>query len=559
MKSVLAVLIILLLGASSQLPATSAVPGPGSRPESAEDAALTLSPAAIAEGNAYWMKLGVTPPKGGFMVARPWSPPWSGRSLIVPAPWFEQAFHSAKNDAKSKTPMPIDAKALRKDLPILRLVLEKNYSGWETAARRGWNWNEWFQRWDRMLASYGGKSIADRQAFAPWFAYEDFQIDSHSGPEVPSRFGNIIISRSAMLSDAPRAACTSLRLTGSIQHPLSADDKAQQPHAVEYWNGKTLKSASYLVYPSSLGTAEGLTCGDQRITLTPFWNPYTALAKPAPATSASVAGLSGGQHGLSVYNTPALGIGYLRLATFNDAGDEALAQLLPHLPESAGHEKLLIVDLRGNDGGGAPVDSLARWIPLKQLDGRLTRVSKRSCLYSGLWFNLGQVLSLGTRHASAKDMHEMESSYAHGIGAPATMHCPVSFPTSAGKWTYAQHHFVRAWHGRRPRLLVLVDQGCGSDCEFMTWLLAQLPGTVIAGRNTVGVIGFTQPGFLLLPHTHIAFQLATSRSDGYGDGRSEDGYGLDVDVALPTAADWSAPSILALAQELVTPSPPKSP
>src|SRR5574337_1154102 len=233
MKSVLAVLIILLLGASSQLPATSAVPGPGSRPESAEDAALTLSPAAIAEGNAYWMKLGVTPPKGGFMVARPWSPPWSGRSLIVPAPWFEQAFHSAKNDAKSKTPMPIDAKALRKDLPILRLVLEKNYSGWETAARRGWNWNEWFQRWDRMLASYGGKSIADRQAFAPWFAYEDFQIDSHSGPEVPSRFGNIIISRSAMLSDAPRAACTSLRLTGSIQHPLSADDKAHRQAVIQ--------------------------------------------------------------------------------------------------------------------------------------------------------------------------------------------------------------------------------------------------------------------------------------------------------------------------------------
>jgi C-terminal processing protease CtpA/Prc len=117
-------------------------------------------------------------------------------------------------------------------------------------------------------------------------------------------------------------------------------------------------------------------------------------------------------------------------------------------------------------------------------------------------------------------------------------------------WHYTEHHFVRDWQGKHPRLLVLVDNQCGSDCEYMTWMLAQLPGTVIAGNNTFGVIGLTQPGFLLLPHTRIAFDLATSRTDDYGDGRSENGYGLDVDVALPTAADWQPRSIVALAKSL---------
>ncbi|HEX7324986.1 MAG TPA: S41 family peptidase [Rhodanobacteraceae bacterium] len=548
MKQLLAVPFAMLLAGAG--PMCAAVGAPAEHGASADDTGLTVSPASITSGNDYWKKLGVTLPNGGFILAHPWSSPWSGRSLIVPAAWFKQAFDTTRAHVKSATPLLIDTADLRKDLPILHMVMEKNYSGWETAAKRGWNWNAWFGDWDRTLAGYGEKSIPDQQAFAPWFALERFQIDSHSGPEVPSRFGSIVVSRSAVLAHVPSAACTSLRLADGSLHPLSIDDKAQQPHTVEYWDGKTLRPGSYLVYPSSLGVADDIDCGDQRIALTTFWNGYEAFGKPAPAMSGSVTALSGGKRGLAVYNTPAPGIGYLRLASFDDAGDAALTQLLPHLPASAGHERLLIVDLRGNDGGGAPIEALSRWIPLKQLSPRFTQIGKRSCLYPGLWFNQAQVLSLGVKHASTKDMRETVSYYARGIGAPATMDCPVSFQTSTGKWMYAQHHFVRDWRGHRPRLLVLVDQGCGSDCEAMTWLLAQLPGTVIAGRNTVGVTGFAQPGFLLLPHTHIAFQLATSRTDAYGDGRSEDGYGLDVDVALTTAADWSARSVLALATQL---------
>ena len=38
----------------------------------------------------------------------------------------------------------------------------------------------------------------------------------------------------------------------------------------------------------------------------------------------------------------------------------------------------------------------------------------------------------------------------------------------------------------------------------------------------------------MLPQTHVPFVLPTRLVDPYGDGRSVDGYGLDVDVLLAT-------------------------
>lgn len=522
-------------------------------PALSSGASTTVSPADRAAADAWWKHLGITPPKGGYVLEHPWSKPWSGRSLVVPATWFGQAYDHARQHVKNRTPLPVDAAALRADLPTLHMALEKNYSGWESAKKKGWNWNRWFKQWDAMLAGYGERTIPDDKAFAPWFAYEQFQIDGHSGPEIPTRFGQNVHSVSALLASRPHGSCTRLETTDGKWHALDAKDPAQQPHAVKQWNGEALQPAAYVVYPSSFGTAKSAVCGGQTIAATPFWNPYSG--SPRQPLAQSVAAFSDGRKGLAIYNTVAPGIGYLRLAAFSDAGDEALTKLLPTLPASAGHEKLLIVDLRGNDGGNAPLEQLSRWIPVKQIAGQPTQVGKRSCLYPGLWFNLGQVLALGVKPPVSADFHRVMTAYARGLDAPSSTNCPVSFETTHGTWHYTEHHFARHWQGKRPRLLVLVDDRCASDCEYMTWMLAQLPGTVIAGSNTFGVTGFTQPGFLLLPHTRIAFQLATSRTDDYGDGRSENGYGLDVDVVLPNRSDWSAESITGLARSLAAGQP----
>jgi C-terminal processing protease CtpA/Prc len=103
------------------------------------------------------------------------------------------------------------------------------------------------------------------------------------------------------------------------------------------------------------------------------------------------------------------------------------------------------------------------------------------------------------------------------------------------------------------RILALVDNGCGSDCEAIVVLLAALPETIVVGVNTAGVGQFIQPGLALLPHTGLAFRMALGTSDTYGDGRSFDGYGLDVDVVLPHPEDWSDDDLVQLATELTDP------
>ena len=95
--------------------------------------------------------------------------------------------------------------------------------------------------------------------------------------------------------------------------------------------------------------------------------------------------------------------------------------------------------------------------------------------------------------------------------------------------------------------MLLVDNFCGSDCEFTTYVLASVPGSIIVGENTFGVCQFIQPGYCILPHSRVPFRIALGRSDLYGDGRSVDGYGLDVDMVLADQASQRPAAILKLA------------
>ena len=102
----------------------------------------------------------------------------------------------------------------------------------------------------------------------------------------------------------------------------------------------------------------------------------------------------------------------------------------------------------------------------------------------------------------------------------------------------------------KPAVVVLVDGGCGSDCEYMTGALARLPEAVVVGLNTYGVTEYIQPGYSVLPNTRLPFRVALGTAPVYGDGRSVDGYGLDVDVLVDGADAWSKEAILKLVGKL---------
>jgi hypothetical protein len=55
----------------------------------------------------------------------------------------------------------------------------------------------------------------------------------------------------------------------------------------------------------------------------------------------------------------------------------------------------------------------------------------------------------------------------------------------------------------------------------------------------------------VLPQTRLPFRVALGTADHYGDGRSFDGYGFDVDIVLAEKKDQSGEAILRLAERLM--------
>jgi C-terminal processing protease CtpA/Prc len=94
----------------------------------------------------------------------------------------------------------------------------------------------------------------------------------------------------------------------------------------------------------------------------------------------------------------------------------------------------------------------------------------------------------------------------------------------------------------------VVNSGCASDCELMLELLASLPETLIVGANTYGMSQFIQPGYSILPRTGLEYRIALGTSNIYGDNRSLDGYGLDVDVVLSEVDALKPQQLRGLAQ-----------
>jgi hypothetical protein len=483
--------------------------------------------------NAYYASLGLTLPKGGVVLRDPFDPPYSNRSFVVPRSWLNEG---------PETPTVV-ASALRADLPTLRFIMERTYSGWQTAADRGWDWDSWFRDWDQLLASSGDQTISLRSALAPWSALEDFQPDNHSHPMLLGFTG---ASLSATLARAPFGNCTALTTTSGREMRRSTMDAAQQPHAVQSWDAHELSAAWYISYPDRYGTIASITCGGQSIQTTMTAQPLLHVVTP-------------------FYKDLGDGVAYIRAPfAFTYKRDEAFRRLLAGIPD-LGKARAVLLDLRGNGGGAAPTDILATWFTPEQLSHvGVHHVGAPSCFALALQFNLGQLfLSNDLKPPLPNDIKALLQRQLDLLGNDSHITCDADASTTVARGALLDHHFsVADSDPHRTRLIAIVDNACGSDCEAMVSYIEQLPDTVIAGTSTAGTIGFTQPGMLVLPRSRLNVMLATSRDDAYGDGRSEASYGLAVDVLLPTSESQRLQSLAALARLLtvtrrgnVTPSP----
>jgi hypothetical protein len=485
---------------------------------------VTVSDGEISTENARFAAFGLVLPPGGIVKQHPYARPVDAHSFVVPLAWYRA--YSAQ--MRSGKPVTIDPNDLRRDLPTLHFIMEQAYSGYGLAQDRGWNWDTWFSAWDTRLASAHDRlPLAD--AFAPWGGYERFQLDNHSG--IQGLMGFTSGSTSALLASVPQTSCTALRFADGSTTQLAANNAAQEPHPVSRWDGHAFSAAWYVSYPERLGTAVSITCNNSTIALKPVSVDKAVSNEPS-------------------YRALGDGNGYVRMPTFSDSNNEKLRRVIEYLPRNAAQLRTLVIDLRDNDGGNNALDVMTRWYPQADLDrlGTITQVGTQSCVRTALFFGLQQLLSAGVHPPLSADLKAQMQTQLDGL---SMSDCAVRPVETRGSHDLAHHIFARRVAPMHtPRLIVLVDRNCGSDCEYMAFVLAGLPGTVIAGESTYGVFGFSQPGYFVLPFSRVVFRVALSRTDAFGDGRSEDGYGIPADVMLPDLNAQSNESIAALAAAL---------
>jgi hypothetical protein len=510
-----------------------------------DDPAMIIPAAARDSESARLRAFGATVPEGGVVLERPWDPPYTRRSFVVPQSWLRRRAGDS-----------VSADALALDLPVLSAVMERAYGGWETARRRGWNWEKWFADWSAALRAHAGQRLAMNDAFAPMKQFMAFQLDNHT--TIPLRFPSFGSgSSSAVIAGSPNAPCSDVSMADGRHVALDPSDPAQRPRHAKRWNSATrsLEPVTYLSLPTNRGIPTSIRCGDESLSMTPVWprDPDSDAPADGAARDQAVRALSGDSVDTPNFKILEPTVAYLRLPDFDVANGQIIEKRLGSWPTPTGRERVLIVDLRDNEGGSATFAPLAKWVDLHRTNRaeNTHRHEGASCLYHALRWGYFSISTSSVKPpVSAARVRQLQSNIDDLFGAsPPT--CPSEFKDSNGDWDYRQHTMLPPGPVEgHIRIVVLVNDGVGSDAEYMLHVLASLPETVIVGSNSFGVAQYIQPGYSVLPHTRLPFRIALGTSDGYGDRRSFDGYGYDVDILLTTREEQGRETILALARYL---------
>ncbi|MBC7541075.1 MAG: hypothetical protein H7281_19820 [Bacteriovorax sp.] len=85
-------------------------------------------------------------------------------------------------------------------------------------------------------------------------------------------------------------------------------------------------------------------------------------------------------------------------------------------------------------------------------------------------------------------------------------------------------------------IYILMDRRCGSSGESTIDFFENIPRVKKIGQNTAGYVHFGNNGFVMLPHSSIIVQLATSFNT-YKDGRFIEKIGIKPDIFIESGKD----------------------
>ncbi|NBW80699.1 hypothetical protein EBR21_03000, partial [bacterium] len=430
---------------------------------------IPLSQQIIAKENRRWEELGVNLHHQNLLLADPFRDPAQPRSFIVPTDWY---------DSWDATSQKIITSALRKDLLVLKRVMQDGYGGWDIAAKKGWNWDLFFAQWDSYLASLD-QEIDPELAFSYFERLKEFQLDNHTGFMLKKR--TFAASLSALVMGNPKD-CDALQLKNGNQIRLVKSDRGQQPKSVlvpkkNIDGSMALSEETYVAFPLTKGNGFSIICSGDSLRLKSSWQPMESFKERHHL----IEGLSKSPATEPTYRAIDSQIGYLRLPSFSAKNVELLQKLSSLLPSSAGKEEFLIIDMRLNEGGdgGSAFGVLQRWLRPEEIENAMSfsRSTVESCTSQALSWGYEQFTKRNVRPPVSGYLRDtLQAKIDKIILHPKECKRQVMYDRS--KWNFAKRNRMDL-SGKK--ILLLVDNMCGSDCEFITYVLGSLPRTVIAG------------------------------------------------------------------------------
>jgi hypothetical protein len=334
------------------------------------------------------------------------------------------------------------------------------------------------------------------------------------------------------LASSSGTACSEIR-AGNGLFQINPTDAGQRVRSAKLWISSSgqIEAAHYVAMPVSYGAPQAVRCRGAWISLQPIGSQgsFAQFFRWVSSDNKTRIERLGD------------GIVYARLPTFNWSNyDLSRAGWPSRLPG----DRVLIVDLRNNEGTNVDYghEALSGWIDESRIVSwqKFGKEVNASCLYPPFRWNEGLVHGPGLLSSGKASLQIKLDAIAQSYPEE----CPRAVEAMPAQWSYMQHKFAPQVNDLR--IIALVNSRCASDCELFTAQLASLRETIVLGENTYGD-QFIQPGYSVLPATGLTYRIALGRSDMYGDNRSLDGYGLDVDILVPEVDSLQKPQLRALA------------
>ncbi len=199
--------------------------------------------------------------------------------------------------------------------------------------------------------------------------------------------------------------------------------------------------------------------------------------------------------------------------------------------DALNHERVIILDVRGNGGGGdAPVYSWFRKLSSQKFVGHHVQDLESEVSLQGTVNSLcGSSREDQTaRSASDQAWLNLERHRAQANGQPSR-----HVQNTAGQYMSGSGGFTG-------RLIVLTDNRCASACETVLHLAKQMPGTLVLGENSGGFVAFGNLGAFRLPQSGLVLHAGrTWFRPMEGAPAIEEGQGYLPDIWIDDH-DWLA-------------------